>query len=121
MKNKYLTYSVLALTTMTILSACVVAPAPAPYYRADVIYPDAPPPPLIAYSPPPPQQYEVVGVPPVPGYFWISGVWIWEGGRHVWHSGHWSAPRPGYRWEPHRWHQAGHEWRMDGGHWVRNH
>jgi hypothetical protein len=62
-----------------------------------------------------------VGTPPVPGYFWISGVWIWEGGRHVWHPGHWSAPRPGYIWTPHRWHQVGREWHMDGGHWMRNH
>lgn len=111
----------ITLLAMTFLSGCVVAPAPAPQYRANVIYPNSPPPPVVTYTAPPAPQFEEIGKPPVPGYFWVSGVWIWEGGRHVWHPGYWSAPRPGYVWEPHRWHQVGHEWRMDGGHWIRNH
>jgi len=48
------------------VSACVVAPAPG--YHA-----------VVAYEAPPPVRFEVVGVAPAPGYFWIGGAWFWEG------------------------------------------
>jgi len=89
-----------------LLSACVVAPVPV---AGEVV----------AYEAPPALQYEVVGVAPVPGYFWIGGAWFWEGGRYAWHPGHWEAPRPGYRWVPHRWVNANGAWHMRPGHWVR--
>jgi len=88
------------------LSACVVAPAP---YGAEVV---------VAPSAPPPLQYEVVGVAPAPGYFWVGGAWFWEGGRYAWHGGHWMAPRPGYRWVPHTWAHANNGWHMQPGHWT---
>jgi hypothetical protein len=114
-------YNTIALCAITFLAACAVAPAPAPVYRANVIYPGAEPAPVVVYSAPPAPQYEVIGTPPVPGYFWISGVWLWDGARYTWRPGYWSAPRPGYVWVPHRWHPSGNQWRMDGGHWLRNH
>jgi len=120
MKNSHLICCAIIFTVVTLLSACTVASDPH-RYRADVVYPDAVPPPVVVFTAPPASQYEVVGVPPVSGYFWISGVWVWEGGRHVWHPGYWSAPRPGYTWVPHRWHREGREWRMNGGHWLRSH
>jgi hypothetical protein len=86
------------------LSGCVVAPVPV---EGEVI----------AYERPPPVRYEVVGVAPAPGYFWVGGAWVWESGRYDWHPGRWEAPRPGYRWVPHRWRRAGNTWRMQPGHW----
>jgi len=48
------------------VSACVVAPAPG-YHT------------VVAYEAPPPVRYEVVGIAPTPGYFWVGGAWFWEG------------------------------------------
>lgn len=90
------------------LQGCVVHPATPPYYVSEPV----------AVAPPPPRQ-EYVGVPPAPGYFWISGYWIWTGGRHEWISGRWQAPREGYRWVPHRWISERGAWRAHEGHWER--
>ena len=68
---------------------------------------------------PPPVRYEVVGVAPSPGYFWIGGSYSWVGGRYVWGPGHWQSPRPGYRWTPHTWRRSGKGWREEGGRWER--
>lgn len=46
------------------VSACVVAPT-AGYD------------PVVAYEAPPPVRFEVVGVAPAPGYFWVNGAWFW--------------------------------------------
>ncbi len=92
----------------SLLSGCIVAPAPGYYYRG----------PVVAVAPPPP-QVEVVGVAPSPGYVWIGGYWNWVGGRHVWVPGYWGAGRPGYHWVPHGWVHAGGGWRMAPGHWAR--
>jgi len=94
---------------LALLSGCVVAPLPGPYYG----------PAEVAVAPPPPQP-EVIGVAPVPGYFWIGGYWGWSGGRHTWYPGRWEAPRAGYRWAPHQWVQSGRGWREAPGHWERH-
>ncbi len=88
------------------LSGCIVAPAPA--YEGGVVY-----------EAPPPVPYEVIGIAPAPGYFWIGGAWFWESGRYAWHPGRWEAPRPGYRWAPDRWHHVAKGWHREGGHWER--
>ena len=119
MKKTTLICGAFMIAAATLVSGCIVQPARV-QYRAEVAYPDYPQPTVVANIAPPPVQYEVVGVPPQPGFFWISGVWLWEGGRHVWHGGHWAAPRPGYAWVPHRWHQEGDHWHMDGGHWQHH-
>ena len=95
-----------ALVAGAALSGCIVAPAPA--YEGEAVY-----------QAPPPVQYEAVGIAPSPGYFWIGGAWLWEGGRYGWRPGHWEAPRPGYRYVPHRWHHVGNGWRAAPGHWER--
>jgi hypothetical protein len=98
------------------LSGCVVAPP-----RQQIVYTtSAPPTGPVVYTEmaPPPPQTEVIGVAPA-GYFWLSGFWLWEGGRHVWHPGHWEAHRQGYSWTPHRWVQTGHGWQLHGGFWAR--
>lgn len=94
-----------------LLSGCVVAPVGyrAGYYNETEV----------AVAPPPP-QYEVVGVAPAPGYFWIGGNWGWYGGRHQWVPGRWEAPRQGYHWAPHQWVQHGRGWHEAPGHWERH-
>lgn len=98
------------LTVGGALTGCVVAPA----YPARPVYADE----GVPVAPPPP-QYEVIGVAPYPGWFWIGGFWTWRAGRHAWVDGHWQAPRPGYRWQPHRWEpiSRGRGWREVPGRW----
>jgi hypothetical protein len=96
-----------AVLSTSLLSGCVVAPAPG-YYRAG----------YVAVAPPVP-QVEIVGVAPTPGYVWFPGYWRWNGGAHVWVGGYWGAGRPGYYWAPHAWVRYGGGWRMAPGHWVR--
>jgi len=91
------------------LTGCVVEAPHHPYYVSSVV----------TVAPPAP-QVEIVSAPPVAGHFWIEGAWYWEGGRHVWHPGYWSAPRPGYYWVPHRWDHVGGGWQFHEGHWDRH-
>jgi WXXGXW repeat (2 copies) len=92
------------------LSGCVVTAQP-----ASVEIPGE----VVAYAPPPPVRYEVAGVAPAPGYFWIGGAWFWEGGRYAWHRVRWEAPRPGYHWVAHAWRPVDSTWHMTPGHWAR--
>jgi hypothetical protein len=105
--------SALAVAAGAMLSACIVAPAQ-PYYAGGYEggYYDG----VVAVAPPAP-QYEVIGVAPGPGYFWIGGYWGWRGGRHVWFDGRWEHSRPGYRYEPHGWQRGPQGWREAPGHW----
>jgi hypothetical protein len=91
------------------LSGCVVTARPVVPVGGEVV----------AYEAPPAPQYEVVGVAPTPGFFWIGGAWFWEGGRYAWHPGHWEAPRAGYHWVPHGYVHARDGWHMRPGHWAR--
>ncbi len=72
------------LLLVAALSGCVVAP---PVYRSQPYgaYPVAP------YT-------GVVGVAPGPGYFWIDGGWLFEGGRRVWQPGRWQHGSHGHGW-----------------------
>jgi WXXGXW repeat (2 copies) len=105
---KGLTRSIVASVILSMtLAGCVYESRPPVVYN-DVAVTDAEPPATRA---------EVIGVAPSPGYFWVGGVWLWEGGRHVWHPGYWQAPRPGYRWVPHTWVRASGAWHLRGGRW----
>ena len=75
--------------------------------------------PTVVTVAPPPPQVEVISVSPGPDFFWIAGFWVWEGGRHVWHPGHWEHNRPGYHWTPNTWHRDGDHWRHEEGRWER--
>jgi hypothetical protein len=99
-----------------LLSGCVVVPAHRGYARYE--QPPGGPDDVVASAPPPP-QYEVIGIAPFPGWFWIGGHWGWSGHRHAWYGGRWEAPRPGYRWAPHRWEPMGRGWREVPGRWQR--
>jgi WXXGXW repeat (2 copies) len=105
------------------LGGCVVVPAHRGYgggqggYRSEPVYSGGQED-YVAVAPPP-VQYEVVGVAPYPGWFWINGFWSWRANRHVWIGGRWESPRQGYRWQPHRWepHAQGRGWRERPGGW----
>ena len=92
----------------------------------------APPQPTVVYepAPEPAQPVEVEVAPPTPivevrpalpfaGAVWIPGYWHWNGARHVWVGGRYSAPRAGYAWEPARWEPHGRFHRWVPGHWRR--
>jgi hypothetical protein len=57
--------------------------------------------------------------PPAPSYdhIWITGDWIWEGGRYQWHEGHWERRREGYRWQEGHWQTAKGGYKWVPGHW----
>ena len=105
-----------ALAMAAALGGCVVAPAYPRYggYGSYSGYDDG-----HVTAPPPQPRYEVAGVAPYPGWFWIGGYWTWRANRHVWVDGRWHAPRPGYRWQPHRWEpiSGGRGWREPPGRW----
>jgi WXXGXW repeat (2 copies) len=44
------------------------------------------------WSPPPPFRYEAPPPIPGPGYIWVDGYWVPEGGRGVWKHGAWVRP-----------------------------
>jgi hypothetical protein len=96
----------------TTLGGCVIAPAYPRHPDYDG-YDDG-----VAMAPPQP-RYEVIGVAPYPGWFWIGGHWTWRARRHVWVDGRWQAPRRGQRWQPHRWEpiSGGRGWREQPGRW----
>ena len=66
---------------------------------------------------PPPAPVETMVVPPDPGYVWVGGEWIWNGGW-VWMAGHWIVPP-----YPHAvgiqggWYRGPHGYRRVPGHW----
>ena len=69
--------------------------------------------------PPPAPQTEVVGPAPYGDAVYINGYWGWEGGRHIWHGGHYVHGRPGYVYEPHRWEPRGGRYVQVPGRWRR--
>lgn len=67
---------------------------------------------------PPALRMEVAPPAPSPRHQWIAGYWGWQGGAHVWMTGHWAMPpRPGYLWEPARWETVNGSWMFYDGHW----
>lgn len=77
--------------------------------------------PKIAYYapvPPPPTRVEAHGMSPGAGQVWINGFWGYEGGRHVWHDGHWEKPpRPNAHYIEPRWDRKGSQYAFREGHW----
>jgi hypothetical protein len=88
---------------------------------ANVVYEPPPPPPsVVEVQMAPPQPLVEVRPPPPPGGVWIPGYWNWNGQRHVWLSGRWSAGRPNMHWEPDHWVRTPNNgWRQEHGHWAR--
>lgn len=65
---------------------------------------------------PPPPRYEVVPGPRA-GYIWAPGYWNWDGGRHVWSSGHWERVRRNEVYVRPEWREEGGRWRFVQGGW----
>jgi uncharacterized protein YcfJ len=81
-----------------------VAPAPQP----EVVY---------VPQPPPPPRVETVVMAPGPGYVWIGGEWMWNGGW-VWTGGHWGyPPYPHSVWVGGNWNHGPRGWHRSPGHW----
>ncbi len=93
-------------------------------------HPSAPPAPTVVYEPPPPPpEVTIVATPPAPivevrppgpaNGVWIPGYWQWNGTRHTWVGGRWSAPKPNMHWEPDHWVHRGNQWALIHGRWAR--
>jgi len=70
---------------------------------------------IVTTQPAPP--YYVRPIAPGPGYIWIDGDWIFEGGTYVWHEGHWGLPRGHRSWQAGHWENRNNGWYWQRGHW----
>jgi len=71
----------------------------------------------VVAQPPPPPPAETIVVAPGPGYIWIGGEWMWNGGW-IWVAGHWGyPPYPHAVWVRSYWYRGPHGWCRAGGHW----
>lgn len=54
---------------------------------------------------------------PYDGAVWVSGDWVWNGGRYVYRNGYYARPRSGRAWVAGSWERSnrGYHWRR--GHW----
>ena len=86
-------------------------------YREHAPVMTAAPPVFETNVPPPPPQQETQGAA-VPGQTWVPGFWAWNGARHQWTAGHWTAPpQPGMTWEAPKWENRGGRWAFEEGRW----
>lgn len=51
------------------------------------------------------------------GYYWVQGAWVPQGNQYAWVEGHWEAPRQGFVWTEGSWVQQGGGYVWVGGHW----
>ncbi len=71
----------------------------------------------VAQPPPAAPVETVVITPPLPGYLWVGGEWMWHGGWY-WSAGHWGCPpRPSAVWVTGSWSHESHGWCGERGHW----
>jgi outer membrane lipoprotein SlyB len=71
---------------------------------------------VVGQSPPPPVT-ETYVVAPGPGYVWIGGEWVWNGGW-IWVGGHWGyPPYPHSVWIGGGWYHGPRGWYHSPGHW----
>jgi hypothetical protein len=72
---------------------------------------------LVVQQPPPPPPAETYVVAPGPGYVWIGGEYIWNGGW-VWVGGHWGyPPAPHAVWVTGGWYHGPRGYYHSPGHW----
>jgi hypothetical protein len=73
-----------------------------------------------APQPPPPPQVESPGPPPNPNAVWVSGHWLWQGGKYQWVQGRWeTAPAGASAYVPGRHKQTGQGWVWEPGRWRK--
>jgi uncharacterized protein YcfJ len=74
---------------------------------------------VVGQAPPPPVAETVVVTPPEPGYIWIGGEWVWNGGW-IWVGGHWGYPPYQHAvWMNGGWYHGPRGWYHSPGHWRR--
>jgi hypothetical protein len=67
---------------------------------------------------PPVGSHESGVIAPGPGFVWIEGYHLWNGGEFVWVPGRWvRPPQPRAVWVPAHWEHDRHGWFMVGGYW----
>ncbi len=72
---------------------------------------------VVVETPPPVAPAETVVVAPGPGYVWVGGEWVWNGGW-VWVEGHWVLPPyPHAVWVHGHWGHGPHGWYHVRGYW----
>jgi uncharacterized protein YcfJ len=72
---------------------------------------------VVQTAPPPPPVETVTVVAPGPGYEWVDGEWIWNGGW-IWVAGHWGyPPYPHAIWIRGGWDSGPRGWYRSPGHW----
>ena len=70
---------------------------------------------VVEEAPPAPVAETVVVERPGPGYVWIGGEWVWNGGW-FWRAGYWSY-LPGGVWVEGGWSRGPRGWYHSPGHW----
>ena len=72
---------------------------------------------VVENAPPPAPVETVTVVAPGPGYIWVDGEWVWNGGW-IWMAGHWGyPPYPHAIWVRGDWDRGPHGWHRSPGHW----
>jgi len=72
---------------------------------------------VVEQAPPPPPAETIVVASPGPGYAWVDGEWVWNGGW-LWRAGYW-AYHPGGIWVEGGWHRGPRGWSHEPGRWRR--
>lgn len=54
---------------------------------------------------------------PSPNHIWVSGNWVWRGGRYVWEEGYWTLPRSRAHYVEGYWSHGRKGWLWHPGHW----
>ena len=54
---------------------------------------------------------------PYAGAVWVSGDWVWRGGRYVYTQGYWTRPRGKRVWVSGSWIHNGRGYHWHRGHW----
>lgn len=67
----------------------------------------------------PPNSLEAGPNTPTPSedHVWVSGYWVWQGGRYFWSPGYWQVVRPTEVWVPASYVWTPHGYLFVGGYW----
>jgi len=56
-------------------------------------------------------------VTPYNGAVWITGEWVWNGGRYTYRNGYWAKPRNGHVYVSGTWVRTGRGYTWHRGNW----
>ncbi|MEO5683866.1 MAG: hypothetical protein ABIQ88_14575 [Chitinophagaceae bacterium] len=56
---------------------------------------------------------------PSRNHVWVSGDWVWTGGRYQWHEGRWENSRRRSNWTEGHWQNTRRGYNWVPGHWQR--